>query len=152
MSPKRGSVVDAFENLVGLAGVFPHENLEVEVLGVEIDEVRVARPGRRRPWLVDRRLRGIRSSHLLRHAADLWELFPPVDLDSPFTTAELAERLRRPVWFAQRVAYCLRLAGAVSTVGKAGNRRIYLRSEVPAIPDPARTGMGPTDTEHLVGR
>ena len=45
----------------------------------------------------------------------------------PFTTRELAEQLERPLWFAQRVAYCLRLTGAARVVGKAGNQLIYVR-------------------------
>jgi hypothetical protein len=39
----------------------------------------------------------------------------------------VSERLGRPQWFAQRVAYCLRLTGAVRVVGKSGNRLIYVR-------------------------
>ena len=35
--------------------------------------------------------------------------------------------LDRPLSFAQRVAYCLRLTGAARVVGKQGNRLIYIR-------------------------
>ena len=45
----------------------------------------------------------------------------------PFSTIDLAQRLGRPVWFAQRVAYCLRKTGAARVVGKTGNRLVYLR-------------------------
>ena len=40
---------------------------------------------------------------------------------------ELAQTLDRPLAFAQRVAYCLRLTGAARVVGKQGNRLIYIR-------------------------
>ena len=55
-SPKRGAVVDLFEDLVGLARILPDPNLDIEVLPVSIDEIRVSR--RRRPGyrIVDRRL------------------------------------------------------------------------------------------------
>jgi hypothetical protein len=127
LSPKRGSLADVFDDLIGLARVFPHPNLRIDVLGVEVDEVRVAR--RRRPGyaVVDRRLRGVVADVSLRAPGDLWALLPPEGLDGPFTTADLAAWLGRPIPFAQRVAYCLRLARAVETVGKRGNHRVYLR-------------------------
>ncbi len=123
-SPKRGDLVDVFDDLIGLARVFPHPNLRIDVLAVEIDEVRVVR--RRRPGyaVVDRLLREVVATVSLRHPSDLWNLLP-AGIEDPFTTRELAERLNRPLAFAQKVAYCLRLSGAVATVGKAGNRRVY---------------------------
>jgi hypothetical protein len=124
MSPRRGTLVDVFDDFVGLAPLFPHPNLDVEILAVEIDELRLVR--RRRPGytVLDRRLRTVVESIALRQARDLWALLPD-DLASPFTTGDLADRLGRPLAFAQRVAYCLRSTGAAETVGKAGNRRIY---------------------------
>ena len=124
LSPKRGALVDVFDDLIGLARVFPDPNLWVELLAVEIDEIRS--PRRRRPGysVDDRALRSIVGAHTLREPRDLLALLP-ADLPAEFSTRELAERLGRPQPFAQRVAYCLRLAGAVDTVGKAGNRRIY---------------------------
>ena len=125
-SPKRGDPVEVFDDLVGLARVFPHPNLSIDVLAVAIDEVRI--PRRRRPGyaVVDRRLREVLGTTTLREAGDAWDLLP-VGLPDPFTTGDLADRLDRPEPFAQRVAYCLRLAGAVDVIGKRGNRRIYAR-------------------------
>jgi len=106
-SPKRGDPVEVFD-----------------VLAVAIDEVRI--PRRRRPGyaVVDRRLREILGTTTLHAAGDVWALLP-VGLPDPFTTRELADRLDRPEPFAQRVAYCLRLAGAVDVLGKRGNRLVY---------------------------
>ena len=42
-SPKRGTLVDIFDDLIGLVRIFPHANLDIEVLGVTIDEVRIRR-------------------------------------------------------------------------------------------------------------
>ncbi|MFI5454773.1 MAG: hypothetical protein ACHRXM_04920 [Isosphaerales bacterium] len=127
-SPKRGSVIDVFDDLMGVARVFPHSNLEIEVLGVTIDEVRVPRrrwPGYR---VIDRCLGEIQGSTTLARAGDLWALLPACcDGGEPFTTVDLARRLERPLWFAQRVAYCLRLSGAARVVGKTGNRVIYIK-------------------------
>jgi hypothetical protein len=127
-SPKRGQAVDLFDDLVGLMPIYPHPNLTIELLSVAIDEIRV----NRKRWpgysVLDRRLREVGSSIFLKEAADLWTLLPG-DLASPFTTLDLAHRLGRPLFFAQRVAYCLRLAGAAETVGKQGNRRVYIRRD-----------------------
>ncbi len=128
-SPKRGALHDVFDDLVGIVRVFPHSNLDIEVLGVAIDEVRM--PRRRRPGytITDRRLDTICATTLLARADDLWALLPEgIDGREPFTTFELAERLDRPRWFAQRVAYCLRLTGAARPVGKVGNRIVYVRA------------------------
>ncbi len=127
-SPKRGTLADVFDDLIGVVRVFPHPNLEIEVLGVTIDEVRVAR--RRRPGytVADRCLGEIHEATTLARAGDLWTLLPQgCDGGKPFTTFDLAERLDRPVWFAQRVAYCLRKTGASRVVGKTGNMLIYVR-------------------------
>jgi hypothetical protein len=128
-SPKRGAMLDAFDELVALARIFPHAHLGIDLLGVEVDEVRV--PRRRRPGylVVDRSLREVRETVRLRESADLWSLLP-VDLPGRFHTRDLADRLGRPLAFAQRVAYCLRLGGAVEVVEKRGNHRVYARSAV----------------------
>jgi hypothetical protein len=127
-SPKRGALFDVFDDLMGVVRVFPHSNLDIEVLGVTIDEVRV--PRRRWPYfkIIDRCLGEIQGSTTLKRACDLWALLPAgCDGKEPFTSFELAQRLERPLWFAQRVAYCLRLTGAARVVGKAGNRLIYVK-------------------------
>lgn len=127
-SPKRGALLDVFDDLVGLVRVFPHANLDIEILGVAIDEVRI--PRRRRPGysVADRRLGDIRETANLAQPCDLWNLLPAdCDDSKPFSTIDLAQRLGRPVWFAQRVAYCLRKTGAARVVGKSGNRLVYLR-------------------------
>jgi hypothetical protein len=131
-SPKRGAFADLFEDLVGLARDFPHPNLMIEVLGVAIDEVRIAR--RRWPGykVVDRTLREILGTRILQRPADLWSLLPTEhDWTEPFTTAEIACRVGRPRWFAQRVAYCLRLSGAACKIGKRANLMVYVSSEPP---------------------
>ena len=129
-SPKRGSLFDVFEDLIGVVCLFPHPNLEIEVLAVEIDEVRLTR--RRRPGfsVVDRRLRSVVSSISLRSASDLWKLLPDRELwREPFTTREVSERLGRSLHFARRVAYCLRESGAARSLGKRGNLQVYARAK-----------------------
>jgi hypothetical protein len=130
LSPRRGALLDVFDDLVGLARLWPHPNLGIDVLAVEIDEVRLAR--RRRPGyrVLDRRLNAVVATVPLRQAEDLWALLPD-ELPCPFTTRDLAARLQRPLDFAQRVAYCLRWTGAVTVVGKQGNLWMYARHRQP---------------------
>jgi hypothetical protein len=127
LSPRRGDVIDVFEDLVGLARVFPDPNLAIEVLGVAIDEIRV--PRRRRPGftVVDRRLGEVRVGRTLQTPSDLWALLPAADWSEPFTTREIAQRTGKPLWLAQRVAYCLRLTGAARVVGSRQRHRLYVR-------------------------
>jgi hypothetical protein len=124
-SPKRGAMLDVFDELVGLARLFPHPNLTIEVVGVSIDEVRVAS---RCGWrAVDRRLIEVVTTATLRNASDLWSLVPDI-FEGPFTTLDCARRLGRPIAFAQRLTYCLRHAGAVEERGFVRRRRLYERS------------------------
>jgi hypothetical protein len=127
-SPKHGALLDVFDDLIGMVRVFPHFNLEIEVLGVAIEEIRIPRrrwPGYR---VVDRCLSEVHETASLVDAGDLWALMPASCHDQgPFTTHDLSLRLDRPLSFAQRVAYCLRLTGAARVVGKSSNRLIYLR-------------------------
>lgn len=129
-SPKRGTLIDVFEELVGLAHLFPDPNLTIELLAVEVDEIRV--DCRRRPGysVVDRVLKSVLSTVSLKVADDLWSLLP-TDLPDRFTSQELARRISRPIHFAQRVTYCLRKCGSTRMVAKVGNSRVYERASHP---------------------
>lgn len=132
-SPRRRELIDAFDDLVGLAAFLPDRNLTVELIGVAVEEVRL--PRRRRPGftVMDRRLVSVLCTLVIDTADDLWGLLPVgISPSEPFTTAELAHKLGRSVPFAQRVAYCLRLSGAAQTVGKRGNAWIY-QGQGPAV-------------------
>ncbi len=129
-SPLRGALINVFDDLVGLAALFPDENLSIDLLGVAVAETRT--PRRRRPGhrVVDRRLDAILETIRLSQPGDLWDLLPPRMAESdPFTTRDLARELDAPLAFAQRVAYCLRLSGAVESIGKRGNSRLYQARE-----------------------
>jgi hypothetical protein len=132
LSPKRGTLLDAFDELVYFTRSFPHPKLVVEILLVEVEETRTPGHGRRRRWrrddhvVVDRQLLSTGTAARLAIAADLLTLLPP--LPSPFHTGDLAAAADVPRHVAQRIAYCLRQMGTVRTIGKRGNTRLY---EVP---------------------
>jgi hypothetical protein len=129
-SPKQGTVLDLFEELVHFTRVFPHRRLTLEVLLVEIEESRVPGHGRRRRWRrgdhqkEDQRLLSIVGGEKFQTAADLCRLLPK-SLPSPFHTGHMAEGLAVQRWIAQRMAYCLRKTGAIETVGKERGAWMY---------------------------
>jgi hypothetical protein len=134
-SPKRGTMLDLFDELVYFTRVFPHELLTIEALLVNVEELRYPGRGKRRRrrrrgeefQIEDQRLVEIVAAQSFASAHDLWRLLPR-RLPAKFHTAHLAERLAAPRWTAQRIAYCLRETGAVELVGKQGNALLYCKS------------------------
>jgi hypothetical protein len=131
-SPKQGVVLDVFEELVHFTRVFPHPRLVLEVVLIEIEELRHPGHGKRRRWrrndhvASDQRLLEIVSSEKFHTAADLCRLLP-ARLPAPFHTAHVAKGLGVERWIAQRMAYCLRNTGAIKTVGKERGAWLYER-------------------------
>jgi len=130
MSPKRGSVLDVFDELVYFTRVFPHRNLALEVPLVDVEEWRYPGHGRRRrrrerDYVVeDQKLLAVRSVRRFKTACDLARLVPD-GLPSPFHTGHLAEALGVRRWIAQRIAYCFRKMGTTVEVGKQRNALLY---------------------------
>ncbi len=131
LSPRRGQIVDLFEDWIHFTDVFPHPRLIVEVVLVDIEEWR--KPARRRHWrrrdyeVTDRRLVARNDSFELRSPADLARLVPHREsLPSPFETLDVARTLDIDRWRAQQIAYCLRRCAAAEVVGKRGNALQYV--------------------------
>ena len=130
MSPKRGKLLDLFDDLVYFTRVFPHRKLTLEVPLVDVEEWRYPGHGRRRRWrkndheVEDQKLVTVHETHRLRTAADLKRLVA-CRLPRPFHTGHLAESLDVDRWIAQRIAYCFRQIGTARQVGKQGNALLY---------------------------
>jgi len=131
-SPKRGKLLDVFDELVYFTRVFPHPRLVLEVALVEVEELRYPGHGRRRRrrkndfQVEDQRLTQIVETHRFRTLTDLRKLLPR-GLPSKFHTGHLAEQLQIERSIAQRMAYCMRETGAIYSVGKQGNAMLYSR-------------------------
>lgn len=129
-SPKRGCLLDIFDDLMRFTRVFPHRNLTLEVAMVDIEEYRYPGHGRRRRWrrtdqeTEDQKLLTIHETYRFRTARDLLNLIDPAP-SNPFHTGDLAQSLGIARWRAQRIAYCLHRMGAIRQVGKQGNARLY---------------------------
>jgi|CXWL01.1.fsa_nt_gi hypothetical protein len=133
LSPKRGSVLDLFDELVYFTRVFPHPNLTLEVLLVDVEECRYPGHGRRRyrrqnDYVVDdQKLVKLHEVHRFQSRRDLLRLIP-ADLPDPFHTGHLAEAMNIPRSKAQQIAYCLRKMAALEECGKRVNTRLYHRA------------------------
>ncbi|NIP87163.1 MAG: hypothetical protein GTO03_17025 [Planctomycetales bacterium] len=130
-SPRRGSLLDLFDELVYFTRVFPHPNLAVEAVLVDVEEWRYPGHGRRRYrrasdfQVEDQKLVEVRQKCRLAEAADLWKLLPRCRLKCPFHTGDLARGLNTNRGIAQRIAYVMRKTAAVRQVGKRGNALLY---------------------------
>jgi len=131
-SPKRGHLLDVFDELIYFTRVFPHRNLVLEVPLIEIEEWSYPTPPskkrRRRPpkkyQVEDQRLVRVIDVHEFRTSQDLASLLPDY-LPQPFDTEQLAKAMDTQRWIAQKVAYCLRHMKAIKCVGKKGNAILY---------------------------
>lgn len=130
LSPKQGTLLDIFDELIYFTRVFPHRNLTLEVPLVDVEEWRFPGHGRRRRWrrndheVADQKLVEVKAVHRFATAADLLTILPE-NLPRPFHTGDIANGLEIRRWIAQRIAYCLRKMGAVHEVGKRRNACLY---------------------------
>ena len=129
-SPKRGSLLDIFDELIYFRGAFPHPNLTLDLALVDVEECRY--PGHGRRWrrrtrdhqIEDQHLVAIQETRQVATAADLVALLP-AELPTIFDTAELAAAAGIARYRAQRIAYCLRHMQAASVIGKRGRAQLY---------------------------
>ncbi len=136
-SPKRGTVLDVFDELVSIPHLVAHPRFALEVLLVEVEETR-QQDGRgswrRRGWSIhDQTLIGVERQHLFHGPADFAALLPAT-LREPFTSSQLAARFGVRRSQAQKIAYCLRHMGAIELVGKRGNAYLYARRDQAPTP------------------
>jgi len=127
-SPKRGSALDIFGELVGIPTLATNPNLEIVLVLTSEDEYRKHeenRAWRRHGWVVqERRLVEVLEVVELADPTDFLRLLP-ADLPEVFTTADIAAAADCPRRVAQQAAYCLRHMGAAEIVGKEGNAHEY---------------------------
>jgi GNAT superfamily N-acetyltransferase/ribosomal protein S25 len=131
-SPKRGRIEEMFRELVSFPELFLDRNFSLEVLLIQEEEVRRydgRRGWRRKGWVTEeRRLLAVVEQRLFETAEDVSALMPR-ELPSQFTTSDLAKALGIQRWLAQKMAYCLREMGEITTVGKRGRSILYVRAD-----------------------
>ncbi|MBE9500991.1 MAG: hypothetical protein IMY87_00985 [Chloroflexi bacterium] len=129
-SPKRGTLEDIFEELVSFPELLSHPSFSIEVVLIKEEEIRRynrTRGWRRRGWVThERRLLQIVARKLLKTPDDLRAVIPSL-LAEPFTTHDLAIAMNKSRRFAQKMVYCLRRMGSITSAGKRGNAVLYTR-------------------------
>jgi len=128
-SPAHQTLPYIFLELVHFTNVFPHPNLQLDILLTEQEETRI--PAKRKTWrrkhsVQDRRLVSVKRTISVCTAADLWEQLG-ISLEGEFTTAELAKAGDMPRWLAQKAAWCFRQMNFLEATGKQGNAIVYRR-------------------------
>lgn len=127
-SPKRGSLVEIFSELVSFPTLIDHPNFSLELLLIREEEVRrqeAGRAWRRKGWVTEeRRLLSVVEQHVFYCSADLLKLLPAT-LVEPFTSAELAQALGVPRRLAQQMIYCLRQTERLQELPKRGRAKQY---------------------------
>ena len=150
-SPRRGSPVDLFDQLVAFPELLASPNFSLDLVLIREEEIRgPVPPGARfrRPrqwWRLDRRLLEVVDTLRVVEAADLVRLLPP--LPDPFTSADVSALAGCPRRLASRAVYCLERSGASGRTGRLGRLVTYRlgagRGQPAAIV--ATDGTGPGD-------
>ncbi|MFU8771105.1 MAG: hypothetical protein ACNA8H_01660 [Anaerolineales bacterium] len=127
-SPKHGCYQDLFVELVRLPSMLKHANFTMEVLLTWEEEIwQKDNRGswRRKGWsIADRRLLEV-VDHRRLNSPEHLRAFLPLGLPAAFTTGDLAKAMDKPVYLAQKMAYCLRSMDVIEIVGKRGNAWLY---------------------------
>jgi len=127
-SPKRGALVDIFDELVSIPYLLKEKSFNLEVLMTVQEEVR--KSDGKGSWrrkgvsIVDRRLIKVLDTHTFNCVED-FKKFLPKDLPLEFTNKELAQKLNVPINKARKISYTLKNAGIIKECGKRGRELLY---------------------------
>jgi hypothetical protein len=128
LSPIHHSYIYIFEELIRIPHLIANPNLTIESLMVQIEEFRVndgKGSWRRNGWSIqDRRLVNVLERKILHSPIDFLML-KPSSIKPPFTNAELAKLLKKPIRLARKMSYCLRKMGIIQVVGNKGRALLF---------------------------
>lgn len=127
-SPKKGVLIDLFNELVSIPGLINHENFSLEVLITQEEELRCAdgRGSWRRKGIsiINRNLIGVIEKTSFKEKKDFL-IFLPKGLQSEFTNKQLANSLGVPIEKSRKVTYCLKKMGLIRECGKNGRELLF---------------------------
>ncbi len=129
-SPRHGTLVDIFSELMRIPHLLGHPHFTFEALLITCEDVwQDDKRGswRRKYWsLVDRRLLNVEGSASFSTLSDYTALLPTT-LSNPFTNTDLAAAISCRQSMAQHMTYTLSRAGELKKVGKKGRAILYQR-------------------------
>ncbi len=128
LSPIHCSYIDIFDELIKIPKMISHPNFAIEAILVQIEEIR-EKSGmgswRRNGWSIyDKKLLRVIESKKFNNPIDFLYLIPK-NIVTPFTNLELAKWLKKPIYLAQKISYCLRKMEMLKTVGKVGKTLLF---------------------------
>lgn len=129
-SPRRGTAMAVFDELVAFPSLLTHPNLTIEVLLLREDHIRRPHPTTIRGRTRDpgeRRLVELLDRIVLRTSEDVLAVLPALPAE-PFSTRELAALFGCGTVLAQRTLYCLRMIGIVEPAGRRGRVPLHVRT------------------------
>jgi hypothetical protein len=128
LSPIHNSYINIFEELIRIPEMISHPNLSIEIVIVEIEEIREKSDKdswKRKRWnIYDKKLLRVIQSKTFHDPIDFL-YFIPKNINVPFTNKKLAELLNKPLRLAQKLSYCLRKMELLKIVGKDGNSLFF---------------------------
>jgi len=128
LSPSHQSYLDIFEELIRIPDLISNPNLTIELVVVQIEEFRIndgKGSWRRKGWSIyDKKLVNIVEKKEFCSPIDFLMLKPST-LKPPFTNADLAYSLKKPLRLAQKMSYCLRKMGIIKVVSKSGRSMLF---------------------------
>ncbi|HCQ88735.1 MAG TPA: hypothetical protein DIU45_01915, partial [Clostridium sp.] len=127
-SPKKGRVIDFFDELVSIPHLALEKNLEIEILLTKEKEIRI-KDGkgsfrRRGVSIGDKLLIDIIDKYRFKSEEDYYS-FLPKDLPSKFTNKELSLNLNIPINKIRKMTYSLKKMGLIEEVGKSGRELLF---------------------------
>jgi hypothetical protein len=127
-SPKKGTYLDIFRELIRIPHFVLKENFEIEALLIREEQIWLndgRGSWRRKGWSIsDRRLIEVVQRRLFTSPGDFQSLLP-VGLPELFTVNDLAIACRLPKRFAGKIAYCLKEIGVIEACGKRARAYLY---------------------------
>lgn len=127
-SPKRGNILDCFQELVRIPELLSNKNFTIEIILIDVDEYWVndhKGSWRRKGWSkVDKKLLKVRDRKVLTTRFDFLNLLP-VDLPPEFTTKDIVNKAHIRLNTAQKICYTLFHAGFINRLGKTGRYHTY---------------------------
>ncbi|MBZ9685351.1 hypothetical protein G9F72_003170 [Clostridium estertheticum] len=129
-SPKKGKLVDLFDELIRIPDLIDEENFILEILMTKEEEIR-CKDGkgswrRKGISIVDRKLVQVVEKVTFKEGKDFLR-FLPEELPGNFTNKELSKILKITIYKARKVTYCLRKMKVIKEVGKQRNELIFER-------------------------
>ena len=127
-SPKKGKLIEVFNELVNAPDLISHPNVSLSVIMIEGEELWLddgEGSWRRNKWSIsDRKLLAVLNQYTLNQPADLLDLLPKA-LPAQFTNKDLSKTLRVSPRLAGKISYTLRKVDLIQITGKQGRANLF---------------------------